>query len=89
VDSCSHVPSCQTLSAAASRGPSARNAYPLPNSGVLTGCLGLALGQGGRRDRQTGDEILPAHVYHKEGERRRGLLPGLVPFRLVAPSLQP
>jgi hypothetical protein len=33
---------------------------------VWTGWPGLALGQGGRRDRQTGGKILPAHVYQKE-----------------------
>jgi hypothetical protein len=37
-------------------------------SGVLTGCSGIAPGRGGRRDGQTGGEILPAHVYRKEEE---------------------
>jgi hypothetical protein len=36
--------------------------------GVLTGCLSLASGRGGSRDGQTGGEILPTHVYHKEEE---------------------
>jgi hypothetical protein len=35
---------------------------------VLTGCSGLVLGRGPRRDEQTEDEILPAHVYYKEEE---------------------
>jgi hypothetical protein len=50
---------------------------------------GPILGQGGRRNGQTGGEILPAHVYHNEGKRRYGLLPGLVHFRFMAPPLQP
>jgi hypothetical protein len=36
--------------------------------GMLTKCLGLAPGRGGRRDGQTGDEIPLAHVYRKEEE---------------------
>jgi hypothetical protein len=43
---------------------------------------------GGRHNGQTGGEILPVHVYHDEGKRRCGLLPGLVHFRLVAPPPQ-
>jgi hypothetical protein len=46
-------------------------------------------GQGGRRVRQTGGEIVSAHVYHNEEERWCRLLPGSVLFRLVAPPLQP
>jgi hypothetical protein len=46
-------------------------------------------GWGGRRVRQTDDEILPVHVYHNEEERWCGLLLGLVLFRLVAPPLPP
>jgi hypothetical protein len=37
-------------------------------TGVLTGRPGLAPGRGGRRDGQTGGEILPSHVYHQEEE---------------------
>jgi hypothetical protein len=44
---------------------------------------GPVLGWGGRRVRQTSREILPAHVYRNEEERWRGLLLGLVLFRLV------
>jgi hypothetical protein len=51
--------------------------------------LGPIPGQGGKRNGQTGDEILPAHVYHNEGKRRCGFLIGLVFFRLVTPPLQP
>jgi hypothetical protein len=36
-----------------------------------------------------GGKILPAHIYHNEKKQRRGLLSGLVLFRLVAPPLQP
>jgi hypothetical protein len=47
------------------------------------------MGQGGRCDRQTGGEMLPAHTYHRVEKLWRGLLPGLVPFRLVIPPLWP
>jgi hypothetical protein len=36
--------------------------------GLLTKHPGLALGRGGRQDRQTGGEILSAHVYRKQDE---------------------
>jgi hypothetical protein len=49
----------------------------------------LVLGRGRRRVRQTGGEILPAHVYRNEEERWCGSLQGSVLFRLVAPPLQP
>jgi hypothetical protein len=49
---------------------------------------GPIVSQGGRWNGQTCGEILPAHVYHNEGKRRCGLLPGLVLFKLVAPPLQ-
>jgi hypothetical protein len=45
---------------------------------------GTVPGQGGRRDGQTGGEILPVHVYHNEEKRRCGLLLDLVLLRLVA-----
>jgi hypothetical protein len=69
VGSYGHIPSCQELSAAASQGPSAGNDYSLLKSpGVLTGRPCLAPDQGGRRDGQTGGEILTAHVYRKVEE---------------------
>jgi hypothetical protein len=46
------------------------------------------LGQGGRCVRKIGGKILPAHIYHNEEERWRGLLSGLVLLRLVTPPLQ-
>jgi hypothetical protein len=46
-------------------------------------------GRGERRSGLTGDEILPAHDYHNTGKCLRGLLLGLVLFKLVAPPLQP
>jgi hypothetical protein len=46
------------------------------------------MGRGGRRVGQTGGEILPARIYQNEEERWRGLLPGSVLSRLVAPPLQ-
>jgi hypothetical protein len=46
-------------------------------------------GWGGRRVRQTGGEILLAHVYHNEEERWCRLLSGSVLFRLVVPPLHP
>jgi hypothetical protein len=45
-------------------------------------------GRARRQNGQIGGEILYAHVYCNEGKQRRGLLPGLVLFRLVAPPLQ-
>jgi hypothetical protein len=50
---------------------------------------GLISGRGERRVRQTGDKILPAHVYHNEEERWCVLFPDSFLFRLVAPPLQP
>jgi hypothetical protein len=44
--------------------------------------------QGGRQVGQTGGKIPPAHVYRNKEEGWRGLLPGLVLFRLVTPPLQ-
>jgi hypothetical protein len=41
------------------------------------------LGRGGRRVRQTGGEILLAHVYHNEEERWCRFLSGSVLFRWV------
>jgi hypothetical protein len=46
-------------------------------------------GWGGKRNRQTGGEILPAHVYRNEEERWFGFLLGLILFRLVAPCHTP
>jgi hypothetical protein len=36
--------------------------------------LGPVLGRGGRWARQTGGEILPAHIYRNEDERWSGVL---------------
>jgi hypothetical protein len=47
------------------------------------------LGWGGWQVRQTGGEILHAHIYRNEEERWCGLLLGSVLFRLVAPPLWP
>jgi hypothetical protein len=44
---------------------------------------------GGRRNGQTGGEILPAHIYQNEEKRMCGLLSGFILFRLVASTLQP
>jgi hypothetical protein len=41
-------------------------------------------GRGGRHVRQTGGEILHAHVHRNEEERCCGLLPSSGHFRLVA-----
>jgi hypothetical protein len=49
---------------------------------------GPVMGQGRRRVRQTGGEILPAHVYRNEEERWCGLLSGSVLFMLMLPPLQ-
>jgi hypothetical protein len=48
-------------------------------------------GPGGRmrRSRLAGGEILPVYVYQDGGPYCRGLLPGLVLFRLVVSPLQP
>jgi hypothetical protein len=43
----------------------------------------------GRWDSQTGGEILPTHTHCRVEKHKRGLLLGLVLFRLVAPPLQP
>jgi hypothetical protein len=44
------------------------------------------LDRGGRLDGQTGDEVLPAHVYRIEEKGRCGLFLSLVLFSLVPPS---
>jgi hypothetical protein len=49
---------------------------------------GPVLGRGGRPVRQTGGEIMHAHVYCNEEERWHGLLLSSVLFRLLAPPLQ-
>jgi hypothetical protein len=56
--------------------------------GLRDWMLGLVPGQGGRRVRQTGGEVLPAHAYHNEEERWCRSLSGSVFFRLAAPPLQ-
>jgi hypothetical protein len=62
-------------------------------TGSLCVCLiggpSPALGWGGRRDSQTGGEILPAHAYHRVEKWKHGLLCGLVLFMLVAPPIYP
>jgi hypothetical protein len=65
VGSCGHVPSCQALNVVASRGSGVGNSYPLPKA---PGCPSPALGLGGRRDGQTGGEILSAPANRKEKE---------------------
>jgi hypothetical protein len=88
--SCGHVSSRQTINATASRVLGADGAYPLLKStGRGNWLLRPISGWGGRRNEQTGGEILPTHVYCKEEKQRCGLLPGLVIFSLVAPPLQP
>jgi hypothetical protein len=85
VGSCGHVSLHRAINVAASRDPGAGRAYPLLKApGRGDWMLGPIPGRGGRRNGQTGGEIMPAHVYHNEGKRKCRLLPSLVLFRLVA-----
>jgi hypothetical protein len=50
--------------------------------------LGPVMGQGRKRVKQTGGEILPAHVYRNEEEGWCGILSGSVLFILMLHPLQ-
>jgi hypothetical protein len=90
VGSCGHVSSRQAINVTSSRDLNADRAYPLLRApGWSNWMPEPILGQGRKRNGHTCGEIWPAHVYRIEGRRRRGLLPGLVLFRLVAPPLLP
>jgi hypothetical protein len=91
VGSCGHVPSCQAINVITSQDPGTGSSYLLMKAPRRVDWTPRPIsGRGGRQNGQTGGEIIPAHIYHREKKRRRGLLQGLVLFRLVVASpLQP
>jgi hypothetical protein len=80
----------QAINVTIFRDPSTNRAYlVLKVLGQIARTPRPILGRGGRWNGQTDGKILPATTIINEGKRWRGLLTGLVLFRLVAPPLQP
>jgi hypothetical protein len=87
VSSYGHIPLWWAPKAAASWGWQCLSTAGSPRA-CLIGCPGLASSWGGRRDGQTGSEILHARSRRTVERWRRGSFPGFVLFRLVASPLQ-
>jgi hypothetical protein len=72
VGSCGHIPLCQTLSATASRGPGAGNAYPLQKAlervdQMSVHCPGSRR-EGGGTGRQVVKSYLPTSIIRRKSE---------------------
>jgi hypothetical protein len=90
VGSCGHSLQCQTVNLTASLGLGAGRAYPVPKTpGRRDWTPKPISGRGGRQNRETGGEILPAHDYCEQVKVKVWITPGFSFFRLVAPPLQP